>query len=317
VVNREIKNLEDAINWVRDGKPLDQVPHQYWREAVSANASKSKRDKNKRFKSVAKNGGNIGDTEIYVLRDSDGFATNHGLVFKSSRAGDNIGEIVGWNYLDRLGIIEGGAVYDGPGNDGAYVMFHFAFKDIPEGNAIGKADGGDNFVYAQRKADELQGFPGRVHNWLANYILGVSDRHDGNGMMREVAHEGGKKVVVIPLDLGWAGRGVENDPLQYLRFFGMDGALMSDMATAYQRATPEGKRRILYDLERALDNIITKTENMLDVNKADFVKQAIKNVPSGEKATAEKKAEKLYDQMKKQLQNLKDSKQAIIDRVRS
>lgn len=318
VNNPEIRTKEDAIKWVADGKSLDEVPHEFWHAAIEANSSTAKRDKSKRFRQLAKNGGAVGDTRIYVLRDKSGYGTNHGIVFKASEAGDNIGEIIGWNYLDRLGVIEGGAVYDGESEGGMrYAMFNFAFKDIPEGNEIQLREGAENFAVGDAEADPYQALPGRVHHWLANYMLGVGDRHPWNGFLKRVKNDGQDKVHIVPIDLGWAGRAVLDDPIEFveLGYLGLDNGVLDDMQRLYASATPENKQRIIRDLTRAVDNVIEKTENMLDVDLDTFVAQAIKNAPDTEKRTARKKAEKLYNQMKGLLDTLKRRRQAIIDRV--
>jgi hypothetical protein len=318
VNNPEIRTKEDAIKWVANGESLDEVPHEFWHDAIEANSSTAKRDKSKRFRQLARNGGAVGDTRIYVLRDKSGYGTNHGIVLKAAQPGDNIGEVVGWNYLDRLGIIDGGAVYDGESEGGQrYVMFNFAFKDIPEGNEIDMREGVENFAVGDAEADPYQALPGRVTHWLANYMLGVSDRHPWNGFLKRVKNDGQDKVHIVPIDLGWAGRAVLDDPIQFVEFgyLGLDSGILDDMQRLYASATPENKQRILRDLTRAVDNVIEKTENMLDVDLDVFVAQAIKNVPEKERRSAQNKSERLYNQMKGLLDTLKRRRQAIIDKV--
>jgi hypothetical protein len=211
----KINTAEKAIEHVKNGGDLQKVPAEFMHIAIEANSSSAVVDTTKRFKKISPNGGAIGVTRIYHLRESDGKAGNQGWVFKAAKPYDNVGELVGWNYLAAVGILEDGAIQDGklemdvrkPGGTikkgTPYIIIPLAHNDVPQGAKISPAAGAYDFVARDLNALPDKAFPERFGNLLANFVLGVSDRHAGNGMGRVVEMQDGKKLAhVVPLDLG-------------------------------------------------------------------------------------------------------------------
>jgi len=288
IKNPKIKNEKDAIKFVKDGGNLREVPHEYWQAAIEANSSRKKIDKTKRFRQLSKNGGIIGDTRLFVLRDADGKSTNRGIVFKAAEAADNVGELVGWNLAHQVGIIKGGAVADGENLGGdKFIMIPFVFNDVPDGNNITSAGGAreDNYHIrqVQRKVPKQlkpNMYAARLNQELLNYVLAVSDRHGGNGMAKGVELPNGDVAAhVIPLDLGWAGKvyareGI-GDPLRVGN--GADPGFWRDLDDDLRAASPELKTRIQDAVINAYDNAIKTVGDAISGGEAEFVRQALKN----------------------------------------
>jgi len=311
IKNPKIKNALDAINFVKDGGDLREVPHEYWRAAIEGNSSRKETDKTKRFRQLSKNGGIIGDTRLFVLRDAAGKPTNRGIVFKASKAEDNLGELVGWNLAHQVGIIKGGAVADGENEKGKkFIMIPFAFNDVPDGNNIMSENnlGGNYHIENVKRKVPKQLKPNmyaaRLNQELLNYILAVSDRHDGNGMAKGVELPNGDVAAhVIPLDLGWAGKVYKmegiGDPLRNGN--GVDRRFWNDLDDDLRNASPELKTRIQDAVINAYDNAIKTVGDAIAGGEAEFIKEAQKNFKN---ATARAKAKFLYKVIKERHERL-------------
>jgi hypothetical protein len=321
IVNPRIRDANDAIKFIKDGGDLSKVPHEYWHAAVEANSSRDKNDTTTRFRLLSRNGGAIGDTRIYVLRDAEGFGTNKGIVFKGSSDNDNLGELVGWNLMNQMGILKGGAVGDGRNRNAAqYVVFPFAFNDVPDGNnltAFGADPGQGNYPITEinrniPNKNKPQMFAARLNQELLNFVLAVDDRHRGNGMAKAVELPNGEHMAhVIPIDLGWAGRRVLNDPLSA---GGVDDRFWTDLDRAIQQADVTEKIRIKKSIIAAWDNAIEKIGNVLDVGKEEFVRDAVKNIDSPATRLG---AERLYEVMVKQRNKLINNRNALLVKIRA
>ena len=319
IVNPNIKNEADAIKFVKDGGDLSKVPHEYWHAAVKANASRGKVDKDKRFKIVSKNGGAIGDTRIYVFRDADGYGTNQGMVFKAADDDDNVGELIGWNFMHQVGILKGGAVGDGTNEGGKrYVILPFAFNDVPNGNKLtefGGNPGGGNYPITEinrniSKQYQPQMFAARLNQELLNFALGVADRHRGNGVARAVELPNGDHMAhVIPIDLGWGGRLVQEDPLMG---GGVDNRFWQDLNRALGAADASQKERIQKSVIAAWDNMIDSLNRVLEGGEDEFVRDAVKNMdtPAGRR-----KARKIYDVITQQRARLISNREALLRKI--
>jgi hypothetical protein len=119
IENPDITDVESAIDHLRRGGSLDEVPNRYWLVAIDANSSDEIFDKSTRFYKKQKIGGIIGETLIYLARDDNGGAVEQGWVFKTTWDYGNdapvneLSAVIGTYFLHELGLpVEGGG-WDG------------------------------------------------------------------------------------------------------------------------------------------------------------------------------------------------------------
>jgi hypothetical protein len=326
--DRTINTEQKAIDHIKNGGDIQKVPAKFMHIAIEANASSDPRDTNKRFKKVQPNGGAVGVTKIYFLRDENGNPTNQGWVFKAAKPADNVGELIGWNYLAAVGILEDGAIQDGKleadvrkplgtvRKGTPYIMIPLAHNDVPEGAVIGGAAGGYDFNKGALNALPDKGLPERLSNVLANYILGVSDRHGGNGMGRVVeTPDGGKLAHVVPMDLGWAGRDHGGLFDRYQRGFRMDTDILATMRTALPAMSAAQRRETYARIQEVYGQVVVQTEKTLAVGREQFITDALQKVSKTDSNKA--RAGALYDGMVRSLANLRNAENEIVNIIPS
>jgi hypothetical protein len=326
--DRTINTEQKAIDHIKNGGDIQKVPAKFMHIAIEANASSDPRDTNKRFKKVQPNGGAVGVTKIYFLRDENGNPTNQGWVFKAAKPADNVGELIGWNYLAAVGILEDGAIQDGKleadvrkplgtvRKGTPYIMIPLAHNDVPEGAVIGGAAGGYDFNKGALNALPDKGLPERLSNVLANYILGVSDRHGGNGMGRVVELPDGKKLAhVVPMDLGWAGRAHGGLFDRYQRGFSMDTDILATMRTALPAMSAAQRRETYARIQEVYRQVVVQTEKTLAVGREQFITDALQKVSKTDSNKA--RAGALYDGMVRSLANLRNAENEIVNIIPS
>ena len=294
--------------------------------AIEANASSDPQDVNKRFKKVSPNGGAVGVTRVYFLRDEDGNPTNQGWVFKAAKPYDNVGELIGWNYLAAVGILEDGAIQDGKleadvrkplgtiRKGTPYIMVPLAHNDVPEGAIIGPPNRGFDFNKSELDGLPDKGFPERLGNVLANYILGVSDRHAGNGMGRVVETPDGQKFAhVVPMDLGWAGRAHGGGFENYVRGFRMDSDLIEKMRTGLPQMDPAQRREVYARIQEVYRQVVAQTERTLAVGREQFIKDGLQKISKTD--SSKERAGRIYDGMVRSLANLRSAEDLIVNLI--
>lgn len=99
---------------------------------------------------------------------------------------------------------------------------------------------------------------------------------------------------IVPIDLGWAGRGVQGDPLVG---GGVDDRFWQDLKTALQQASAGEKQRIQKAVIGAWDNAIERIVATLEGGKDEFVRNAVKNLDN---QVSRARARKIYDVLDKQ-----------------
>ena len=187
------------------------------------------------------------------------------------------------------------------------------FNDIPNDHKIGDG-GGTDFVKGQLQQAPDRGLPARLSNLLASFVLGVSDRHTGNGMGRIVElPDGTKKVIVVPMDLGWSGQNHGQSFSQYQNIFNMDGQFVSrEAAIELQQIADVNLRKKTYqEMIKTFDEIETKTAKIINSGRVEFVKDALKN--QSPTASNKERAGRLFDGMAANLIALRLQRQKIVD----
>lgn len=306
--HRNTKNMtvEQAIEHIRKGGNLDDVPREHMLEAVSNNLWDPD-TKTGRYKAITKNGGRIGDTRIFAEVDKDGKETGEGLVFKvafQNHGGgpedqeQNIGEIIGFNFAAAHGFNIDGAVADGKvtnsrGYEGTMMVIPMDINKIPEGmKAVGRSQAGQVVVGAEKHVPnfhvvdmeeqlEDQGAPQRIAHFLHNYLLGAADRHLQNGMARVYTDEEGNKFAhIVPIDHGWVGRAPISDFEQYARdtmYSDQQAGMDPRIFTGIRRhlagiKDPEEKKRQVDAVIGVVDDMIERSSKLAAMSNDEWVK---------------------------------------------
>lgn len=265
IVNPNIQTEAQAIAFVKNGGSLNEVPNKFWLKAVSANSSSRKNDPTTIFYEGGKNGGIIGDTRIFVLRDADGKVgpNAQGWVFKAASEDDNLGEVFGYAVAKAHGLY-----VEGPGADGfndrgqQFAVLPHAVNNLPEGNFTFGRQNFDGELLAQDK----DAFPVYVGHAIHDYLLGVIDRHPGNGLVVQV--DG--KAHVLPIDQGWAGRDARDRSFgQYLSGH-MGGKGEAAIRNAFRNMKAADRDRVRARMEEAADAIIEQAKIVQAMDAAEL-----------------------------------------------
>lgn len=314
IVNPNIKNDKDAIDHIANGGSLDEVPNRFWFVAVSNNASNDKVDKNSKFRQVSKNGGIMGETYIYVARDDAGAATSYGYVFKADRDEAGVGEVLSQQLMVQHGFAVEGAGWDGrsPARGENFVVLPFVSNALGNPEKIG-GRGADNFgpYIFQDAGIERQSFAPRLHSFLHNYMMGVSDRHSGNGFT--VIADG--VPLAIPIDQGWAGRARGTDFATYMREahgYTMDPGLFNDAATRLRTEADEAYAQSVIDV---YDSMIERAEKAVEGGVDAWLDRISPGGPAS--AAVRDRVDSLYDLYNTKLEALKLNRKANLSRLMS
>jgi hypothetical protein len=315
ITNSRITTEAEAVEFVRSGGSLGEVPNRFWLAAISQNASNQATDRNTRFRQVPQNGGAIGDTRIYLLRNEDGTTGNQGFVVKGAeRTSDSVGEVIGYNLAVNHGLMNEGAGWDGisrfNARDRSYVVVPHAFNVAPDGTPV-LPRGGNNYDPNLLANTPDAGMPEMLGHFLHNYLMKVSDRHEGNGMTMNV--DG--KAVVVPIDLGWAGRGVDGTPDDYRQGqFSMHRRLFRDIS-AHANGLPDAEREAYYQrIVGVYDQMLERAEQTVALGKDDFVNRYTVGTPDNlgpdiySQETARDVAGQLFDSYQTQVSLLRSSR---------
>lgn len=309
IENPNIKTVADAVAFVRSGGSLNEVPNEFWLEAVRQNSDQyeerngvPKRDQNgnlvwtnksdqNRFVRIPKNGGAVGLTEIYLIKDESGNPTQQGWVIKGSGPRDALGEIVGYNFAAAHGVIPEGAGWDGEDQGRIFAVVPHAFNEFSEGDAPvyfpsrGNYDPSAVFGNADwagpngEPVDAIQAQQAYLAHFLHNYLMAVGDRHHGNGIT--VVRDG--KLYVFPIDQGWMADGGWNDitaggwmdpkqsPQKYLsRNFGMHPSLFDDIRTYQRSLMPEAREQHRRAIAEIVDGMIERAEKIANMSDREW-----------------------------------------------
>lgn len=312
IVNPNITSEKDAIDFIANGGTLDEVPNKYWFAAVNGNASTGKVDTTKRFRQVPKNGGIIGETFIFVARDDSGAGTSYGYVFKADRDEAGVAEVLSQQLMVEHGFTVEGGGWDGrsPGRNENFAILPFVSNALGNPEQIG-ARGGDNFgpYIFQDAGLEKESFAPRVHSFLHNYMLGVSDRHGGNGFT--VIADG--VPLAIPIDQGWAGRASSTDFATYVREahgYSMDAGLFNEAA---RKLKDEGDEAYALSIIEVYDSMIERAEKAIEGGSQGWLDRISPGGPAS--PAVRTRVESLYAMYSKKLDGLKANRKANLSRL--
>lgn len=337
IVNSQIQSADDAIQWLNDGKSLSEVPHEYWLEALDAHANIP--GGKKQFIEVAKNGGIIGETRIFVALGPDGKPSGQGLVLKDDvRDGSgqsNINEVLGVNLFNALGMQMDPATFDGMGSRGVPIsVIPFAWNRAPEGDIITPEVEGLTYIYDSsvipnfdpRQFDDLddKALPIRLQAVLGNYVLGVPDRHLQNHMGAMI--DG--RPMVVPIDLGWAGQDYNDDFFDYVADFDAEFAegdfgaarnLLQQITDHLSSLSSDQRAIQVSALTDIVDQTIERLEKIRSLGGDKFVEDLLSSVDRARVGDATwngmvRSAEQQYSHIMEKLSNLIADRDAIVRR---
>ena len=282
IVNSKMTSSE-AIAHLKNGGDLAVVPHHLWFQAIQANL-KTPNNPNGTWATLAKKGGVIGDTHIFVRLDAKGNKTSSGWVFKAASSEDNLHELMAWNLAGAHGFDIEGAHMDGQIGGRNSVVLPFAQHHIP---ADWKEIPGNGNNFDKDAIDSLddKAYPQRVAHYLHNYLLNVKDRHTGNGFAKVYAKPSGEKVAhIIPIDQGWAFKKGYNPPASIREYgFDMDSNLL-ERVKRHLGQIPDKKeqakqRQAVVD---AMDGIIENAQKVMKMDSNEVHKWVKSMYPEGQ-----------------------------------
>lgn len=282
------RSLGEAIEHVRRGGSLSDIPSLMWGEVLKGASSEKDIDTTMPFRRIIPDEGANGDVSIYMLRDQDGKPTPHGWVIKGARDYETDAEVVGWSLSVAHGLAPSGAGYDGEGtlerraftgSEGKYAVIPFVFNhvDAASPTEINSGASTDSTYARQRLRNaEFEGNPQLFAAFLHSYLLGMTDRNTGNTIVAE--HQG--QPIVMPIDMtdfGKAfGKAGGDDPFSYARHeYGADSEILEKLRdyrrslVAEQRAAFDERIATVYDSILARAKVIAAMDT--DVFVSTFV----------------------------------------------
>jgi hypothetical protein len=293
---------------VNRGGSLNEVPNEFWPDAMQANASNLPNDTTRMFHVSTPNEGMIGTLRIYHLRDADGNPTGQGWVVKASTAtryngkviDDTWSEVAGWNLAAAAGISPQGAMYGGLDGSGRQrVIIPLGSNIGPDGKKLSRG----NQAYDRAKAANApnMGYPARMNHFLHNYFLAVADRNPGNGLT--YSDQDGQ-FYVMPADLARTGFASQATLETYASKFSMDRQILSDMRTLIARSTPEQRDEIRAQALESYDAMVSRYRAVIRGGKDAFIARMTIGSDSSDPRQVAMREERLgvvYDTLKRRL----------------
>lgn len=283
IENPAINNVADAIRLFNNGADLNEIPHQYWHQVIAQNVNLP--NGVRRWKKQAKMGGAIKQVEIFVRVDENGQSLNQGVVFNRQKRDieDGMNEVMAQQVMVAMGMdvmparLDGRADTDAPG-DAMWAVMPFAWNNAPVGSQLPNGRVGVNFDADGMRALTDKAVKERLGHLMFNALLGIADRHWGNGMGGVFRDQDGNLVpYAVPIDMGWFARGDNNDFEFYARAFMMDPNVLKDIESVMRggNLTPAQKDELRAELTEIYDNFIQRADRLL-ADKTEFVNNMLK-----------------------------------------
>lgn len=320
IVNNDIKNTLEAINWLNEGFSLYEIPQHYWLDAIEGHINAPDNGIPKQYARIRNNApGAIKKIAMFEKIDKDLRGTGTGLVFARApgNARDGMGEVLGQQVLNALGMNVAPARFDGiikdPGGDTPVAVMPFAWNRAAQGTMERPNAGNFNKRFFDQFEDK--GFPVRLANLLGNYFMGVNDRHSNNAMMAIVDGQ----PHIVPIDLGWNGNRADFRAYAGNKWngFNMDPDLYEAIADHLDSLDPDDAEKQRNKLIEVFDGMILRGDAILAQGKDKFIKDALgmmhldavqdrERIDKEElKFTMETKASQLFDALEANIEQAK------------
>lgn len=301
IENPLIQDEDDAVAALDAGVPLEEIPQQFWYEAMKRHMDPARKNK-KQYVERAKNGGickdgGRGDLRIYEKLDADGNPSGTGVVIgwedwnayagKNGMA-NNVGEVIGWNLANALGLPVDPARFDGifqvgnHGRQGIAAVVPFAWNRAPVGTVKQALDWETDPNFNPAVLDGLpdKGYPQRLGHAIFNALIGVTDRHDQNVMGGLVDGQ----AFVVPMDLGWGGREVY-DFLDYLNGeMDYEYDMVSEIRNHLENLQiydPYAHRKMKSQLAEVYNTMMARAQAIVDEGEDTFVNRVLDSLNIG------------------------------------
>lgn len=332
ITNPSVKSPEQAVNFLRNGGSLNDIPNEYWIAAIEGNASTNQNDPNALFFARPPRDGNRGDTRIYQLRDAQGNPINQGIVIKGSvpySVGNGVmddvySEIAGYNLAAAAGLLPEGAGYVGTatlnpragrgrGQEEVMIVIPHALNLAPGDGEMraGRAD------YDPTLFNGLpdKGLPARTAHFFHNFFVGAADRHNKNG--GTFVDQNGN-AVVVPYDqgriavpaLGATYRSLAGDATvgAYVGKFRMDGALFADMQAHIRTLSRQEATRFRQEMLDRYDDMVSRYRSVIAGGRDEFIRKMSIGAPDtvggrNVRAMREQRFGEIYDHLKQKVDN--------------
>lgn len=314
ITNGQITSAQQAIDFVRTGGSLGEVPNEYWFDAMKANASTNETDTTKPFYMIVPDEGAIATTRIFVLRNDDGTPSGQGWVVKASRPrgtvndvyDDTWSEVVGWNLAQAIGLTPQGAMYGGLDENGRQrVIVPLGSNSGPQGERLRRA-GGQSFNSQLARNAVDGGYPSRLLHFYQNFFLGAKDRNWGNGITYVDSQN---RLYAIPLDYARIARASENTLDSYVRTHWLDGEVLNDLRNRQRALSAEAREASKKRILAQYDDMVSRYRTAIAGGRDEFIRRMsigasdAANVGEGINAATvrKKRLGKAYDVLKDRL----------------
>jgi len=331
ITNPKIQTTDAAVAHVRNGGSLDEVPNEFWHDAIRQNASDRENDPSTMFFIQVQDWdqtGNMSSTFIYRRRKADGTPGDQGYVMKESLGNaaldggwdEPAADVIGYNVAHALGLMPEGAGWDGAGDTTGQplAVIPFAgglFADgVTDVNGYGGTfgiDPIDGTSRLQNYSPELldrqpkRALPQRFGHFLHNYLLGGFDKHNLNGMAM-VGDDG--NTVIAPIDHGrMALDGLMDgmDPARQQLLRQQFNMMVPGASELYEALLPDA------DMRRYGDNAF-----WLDMNMMDKIQDYYQSIPAVDQREFREEMIAIYDDLMERAERIAaEGDQAFIAQI--
>ena len=271
VGNAGIDTPEKAIEFLRDGGDLADVPDEFLVDAIYGNPS--------RFTKVGNKQGGVNG--IQIIRDQNG--NLYGIKFADGRMagqGEDANELLGHHYAERLGFAQGGMRIGGPLFPLEDAEYGYIEDIVPLVFDLAQNLHGEDIFHTNDVGDdpwvESAGAVNLVIPTLLDAITFNPDRHGGNFFVYTDPDTG--ENFFIPIDNGlsfdgWDAHSEVNDmsPMDQLRvwavLYGDRNSMMRELANRLVSGNSEDREAIVAALKEAQE-LLKESEELFPLDEA-------------------------------------------------
>lgn len=324
--NGQITSSSQAVEFLRSGGSLNEVPNEFWLDAMAGNASTAEMDQTTMFRRIIPPEGAIGTTEIFVLRNADGTPSQQGWVIKASKPAssgeglqdDTWSEVVGWNLAQAIGLSPQGAMYAGIDSNGRQrVVIPLASNVAPVGTTLTRR-GNRAWNAALARGAEDAGYPARLLHLYQNFFLAARDRNWGNGVSYV---DQNNRLYAVALDYARIGNSPYNTLENYVAgAFSLDQTVLTELRDKQRRMSAEARRESKERILQQYDEMVTRLTGAIAGGRDDFIRRmtvgAGDNVrlPVGMTNLVQTRADrigKIYDVLSERLSRAREHRDAL------
>lgn len=339
IVNSQIDSPQAAIEHIRNGGSLADVPNEFVYTALKANSSQLAVDRNSQYLMRIPQDGIQGDTRIFVLRNPDGTLSNQGYVLKADRSespiagGDgqptwkDAAEVTAWNFMAAMGIFPEGAAWDGISEDGRgrYVVLPHVFNLGAEGDqpfemAKKSTWAGEDPYDPDWVRNDPETHPAALAAVMTEFMMGMSDRHGANAV---TFTDGTGRMHVVPLDFGFFDVKRFYGPgafIDYANGMGRHNNLLYDFVNRYNELRQNGRyeeaNQYREQLRNTFRDIISRGETFTeDMGRDDWVASQMAGIDLGSDAANNQLRERLrynFEVIRRNWEKLRDSEDTVL-----